>query len=143
MEGGEGKDRYLDRGTAGEQESDDSFARSGSVAAADSDAVAAAAAAAVGEGLHARESEAGVADAVDELDDIVTGINAFVDDSRAGLEGAEVEAVGGNVSFDVEKFMSLLNGDDLMCGRYLPVTGVGLIDCFAFVDFGYFVGKCL
>lgn len=56
----------------------------------------------------------GFTTAVDELDDIVTGMNAFVDDSEAGLEGAEVEALGGNVQFDVNKFMSLLNGEDLM-----------------------------
>ena len=62
----------------------------------------------------AHESQAGFADAVDGLDDIVTGINAFVDDSSAGLDGAEVEAVGGPVQFDVDKFMSLLNGEDLM-----------------------------
>lgn len=60
------------------------------------------------------ESQAGFADAVDGLDDIVTGMNAFVDDSSAGLDGAEVEAVGGPVQFDVDKFMSLLNGEDLM-----------------------------
>ena len=41
-------------------------------------------------------------------------MNAFVDDSEAGLEGAEVEPVGGHVQFDVNKFMSLLNGEDLM-----------------------------
>lgn len=61
-----------------------------------------------------QESQAGFADAVDGLDDIVTGMNAFVDDSNAGLDGAEVEAVGGPVQFDVDKFMSLLNGEDLM-----------------------------
>lgn len=62
----------------------------------------------------AQESHAGFADAVDELDDIVTGMNTFVDDSSAGLDGAEVETVGGPVQFDVDKFMSLLNGEDLM-----------------------------
>lgn len=62
----------------------------------------------------AQEGQAGFVDAVDGLDDIVTGMNAFVDDSSAGLDGAEVEAVGGHVQFDVEKFMSLLNGEDLM-----------------------------
>ncbi|CAM9369821.1 unnamed protein product [Ectocarpus sp. 8 AP-2014] len=63
---------------------------------------------------HVQDSHAGFADAVDGLDDIVTGMNAFVDDSKAGLDGAEVEAVGGLVQFDVDKFMSLLNGEDLM-----------------------------
>lgn len=62
----------------------------------------------------AEESQAEFTDAVDGLDDIVTGMNAFVDDSNAGLDGAEVEAVGGPVQFDVDKFMSLLNGEDLM-----------------------------
>eukprot|EP00752_Nemacystus_decipiens_P012159 g10778.t1 len=62
----------------------------------------------------AQESQARFADAVDGLDDIVTGMNAFVEDSSAGLDGAEVEAVGGPVQFDVDKFMSLLNGEDLI-----------------------------
>ncbi len=62
----------------------------------------------------AQDSQTGFVDAVDGLDDIVTGMNAFVDDSRAGLDGAEVEAAGGRVQFDVDKFMSLLNGEDLM-----------------------------
>lgn len=62
----------------------------------------------------AQESQAGFVDAVDGLDDIVTGMNAFVDDSSAGLDGAEVEAVGGPVQLDVDKFMSLLNGEDLV-----------------------------
>lgn len=63
---------------------------------------------------HAHHGQADFEDAVDGLDDIVTGMNAFVDDSRAGPEGAEVEPVGGQVQFDVDKFMSLLNGEDLM-----------------------------
>ncbi|CAM9897730.1 unnamed protein product [Ectocarpus sp. 4 AP-2014] len=63
---------------------------------------------------NVQDGHAGFADAVDGLDDIVTGMNAFVDDSKAGLDGAEVEAVGGHVQFDVDKFMSLLNGEDLM-----------------------------
>ncbi|CAM9494379.1 unnamed protein product, partial [Scytosiphon promiscuus] len=70
--------------------------------------------AAADEQNKARESQDGFTDAVDGLDDIVTGMNAFVDDSRAGLDGAEVEAVRGHVQFDVNKFMSLLNGEDLM-----------------------------
>lgn len=40
-------------------------------------------------------------------------MNLFVADSSAGPEGVEVEAVGGDVQFDVDKFMSLLNGEDL------------------------------
>lgn len=51
--------------------------------------------------------------AMNGLDDIATGIKSFVEDPRAGPAGAEVEQVGGNVEFDVDKFMSLLNGDDL------------------------------
>lgn len=66
------------------------------------------------EAKRSHDSQVGFTTAVDELDDIVTGMNAFVDDSEAGLEGAEVEPVGGNVQFDVNKFMSLLNGEDLM-----------------------------
>ena len=58
--------------------------------------------------------QAGFEDAVNELDDIVTGMNTFIEDSRAGVDGAEVEPVGGDVRFDVDKFMSLLNGEDLM-----------------------------
>eukprot|EP00903_Cladosiphon_okamuranus_P017102 g15757.t1 len=63
---------------------------------------------------ESQESHAGFVDAVNGLDDIVTGMNTFVDDSSAGLDGAEVEAVGGPVQFDVDKFMSLLNGEDLI-----------------------------
>lgn len=61
-----------------------------------------------------QDGQADFEDAVDELDNIVTGMNIFVDDSRAGLEGAEVEDFGGEVQFDVDKFMSLLNGEDIM-----------------------------
>lgn len=70
--------------------------------------------AAADESRKATESQAGFTDAANGLDDIVTGMNTFVDDSSAGLDGAEVEAVGGNVQFDADKFMSLLNGEDLM-----------------------------
>lgn len=40
-------------------------------------------------------------------------MNTFVADTSAGPDGAEVEMVGGDVQFDVDKFMSLLNGADL------------------------------
>lgn len=85
-----------------------SCSRSGDVDSPDTDGVA------PDEGKKVQDGQAGFADAVDGLDDIVTGMNAFVDDSKAGLDGAEVEAAGGHVQFDVDKFMSLLNGEDLM-----------------------------
>ncbi|CAM9685156.1 unnamed protein product [Pylaiella littoralis] len=92
----------------GDHEQDGSYFRSAYAASSVTDEVAA------DERKKAQESQAGFADAVDGLDDIVSGMNAFVDDSRAGLDGAEVEPVGGHVQFDVDKFMSLLNGEDLM-----------------------------
>lgn len=92
----------------GDHEQDGSCFRSAYAASSVTDEVAA------DERKKAKESQAGFADAVDGLDDIVSGMNAFVDDSRAGLDGAEVEPVGGHVQFDVDKFMSLLNGEDLM-----------------------------
>lgn len=91
-----------------DRDKDSSHSLSGDVASPGSDGATA------DDRKKAQESQAGFADAVDGLDDIVTGMNAFVDDSSAGLEGAEVEAVGGHVQFDVDKFMSLLNGEDLM-----------------------------
>ncbi|CAM9245808.1 unnamed protein product [Chrysoparadoxa australica] len=45
------------------------------------------------------------------LDDIVEGFSTFLADDKAGLEGAEVPAVGSGINFDVEKFMSILRGD--------------------------------
>lgn len=67
-----------------------------------------------GRNKTAQDGQADFEDAANELDNIVTGMNIFVDDSRAGLEGAEVEDFGGDVQFDVDKFMSLLNGEDIM-----------------------------
>lgn len=55
----------------------------------------------------------GFEDAVNELDDLVAGMNTFVADTSAGPDGAEVEVVGGDVQFDVDKFMSLFNSADL------------------------------
>lgn len=67
-----------------------------------------------GRNKNVPDGQADFEDAVDELDNIVTGMNIFVDDSKAGLEGAEVDDFGGEVQFDVDKFMSLLNGEDIM-----------------------------
>lgn len=61
-------------------------------------------------------------DAVDELDDLVAGMNTFVSDTSAGLEGAEVNALAGDVQFDVDKFMSLLNGADLRCVGWSKIS---------------------
>lgn len=55
----------------------------------------------------------GFEDAVNELDDLVAGMNTFVADTSAGPDGAEVEVVVGDVQFDVDKFMSLFNSADL------------------------------
>ncbi|CAM9181904.1 unnamed protein product [Laminaria digitata] len=108
----EGRDNNNQDGDSGhDRETNNPSSRQDGVAGAndgDDDGVAAE------ETKRSRDSQLGFTTAVDELDDIVTGMNAFVDDSEAGLEGAEVEAVGGNVQFDVNKFMSLLNGEDLM-----------------------------
>lgn len=60
-----------------------------------------------------RGGQAGFERAVNELDDIVEGVTGFVADDRAGIEGAEVGELGAGVSFNVDKFMSLLNGEDL------------------------------
>lgn len=92
----------------GDDEQENSHSRVRDAASSGTDGAAAA------DRQKTQESEAGFVDAVDGLDDIVSGMNTFVDDSRAGLDGAEVEAVGGHVQFDVDKFMSLLNGEDLM-----------------------------
>lgn len=64
-------------------------------------------------GADGEEAQPNVEDAISGLSDMVAGMNIFVEDTRAGPDGAEVEAVGGDVEFDVEKFMSLLSGQDL------------------------------
>lgn len=61
-----------------------------------------------------RDDVTGFEDSVDDLDDIVTGMNTFMDDSKAGPEGVEVDTItAGEVRFDVDKFMRLLNGEGL------------------------------
>jgi SGT1 protein len=55
---------------------------------------------------------AAAAAASEQLNDMVQGMHAFMEDSQTGLEGAEVPAVGSSISFDVEKFMRLLDGID-------------------------------
>lgn len=62
---------------------------------------------------RARDTQMCDDDAVEGLNNMVAGMSFFVKDSRAGPEGAEVEAMGGNVQFDVDKFMRLLEGEDL------------------------------
>lgn len=66
-----------------------------------------------GKSKSAEDRQAGFENAANELDDLVTGMNMFVADTSAGPDGAEVETVAGDVQFDVDKFMSLLNGADL------------------------------
>lgn len=105
----EGDARGVVDGSRGGHEQDNSKGKSRDVPSSGGDEAAA------DESITTQDSQAGFAEAADGLDDIVTGMNAFVDDSRAGLDGAEVEAIGGHVQFDVDKFMSLLNGEDLMC----------------------------
>ncbi|CAM9204796.1 unnamed protein product, partial [Hapterophycus canaliculatus] len=104
----DGNSRGIVDGSHDVHERDSSEARSGDLPSSGRDGTAA------DEKRNTHESHSGFADAVDGLDDVVTGMNAFVDDSRAGLDGAEVEAVRGHVEFDVDKFMSLLNGEDLL-----------------------------
>lgn len=61
-----------------------------------------------------RDDVTGFDDAVDDLDDIVSGMNTFIDDSKAGPEGVEMDTItAGEVRFDVNKFIRLLNGEDL------------------------------
>lgn len=60
-----------------------------------------------------RDDLTGLEDTANELDDIVTGMTTFIDDSKAGPEGVEVDTIAGEVRFDVDKFMRLLNGEDL------------------------------
>jgi SGT1 protein len=57
-------------------------------------------------------SDTTAAAASQQLNDMVQGMHAFMDDSQSGMEGAEVPAVGSSISFDVEKFMRLLDGID-------------------------------
>ncbi|CAM9314870.1 unnamed protein product, partial [Discosporangium mesarthrocarpum] len=51
--------------------------------------------------------------AMGQLDEMVMGMQSFVDNTTAGPEGVEVEAAQGDVQFNVDKFMQLLNGEDL------------------------------
>lgn len=101
-------DEDLDEGLGSDEDSEARHADFKSAAAPETDEET------VNGDSGAQARQIGFETAVGELDDIVTGMNAFVDDSRAGMDGAEVEAVGGDVQFDVDKFMSLLSGEDLM-----------------------------
>jgi SGT1 protein len=80
--------------------------------AAGEEAHSAATAASAAASAGGSDTAAAAAAASEQLNDMVRGMHAFMDDSESGLEGAEVPAVGSSISFDVEKFMRLLDGID-------------------------------